>query len=170
MVSGPSSELPDESYHPTDGVYMGITLTVFVLLNLYYGQTSLSAVLCSSYYAVLITLHRSFLPSRRGFATAIGTTSVPKAIAASRSCIFLATQMGAVIPPSHHLAIFIQYLFSSGLIILLVVMHATHKGAAGVAMSEVENCRLALEKLEPAVARCEQMQRVAGRTLSSDQG
>ena len=56
--------------------------------------------------------------------------------------------MGAVIPPSHHLAIFIQYLFSSGLIILLVVVHATHKGAAGVAMSEVENCRLALEQLE----------------------
>ena len=57
--------------------------------------------------------------------------------------------MGAVISPSHHLAIFIQYLFSSGLIILLVVTHATHKSAADIAMSEVENCRLALEKLEP---------------------
>ena len=127
----------------------GIILTSFVLLNLCYGQTSLSAVLCSSYYAVLITLHRSFLPSRRNIASAIGATSVPKAIAAGRSCIFLATQMGAVIPPSHHLAIFVQYLFSSGLIILLVIMHATHKGAAEIAMSEVENCRAALEKLEP---------------------
>lgn len=109
----------------------------------------MSAVLCSSYYAVLITLHRSFLPSRRNITSAIGATSVPKAIAASRSCIFLATQMGAVIPPSHHLAIFVQYLFSSGLIILLVITHATQKGAADIAMSEVENCRSALEKLEP---------------------
>jgi len=141
-------------------VCIWITPAVFVLLNLSYGQTSLSAVLCSSYYAVLITLHRSFIPSRRGIASAIGSTSVPKAIAASRSCIFLATQMGAVIPPSHHLAIFIQYLFSSGLIILLVVMHATHKGAAEVAMSEVENCRSALERLEhqwPGANKCKEL-------------
>lgn len=68
--------------------------------------------------------------------------------------------MGAVIPPSHHLAIFIQYLFSSGLIILLVVIHATHKGAAGVAMSEVESCRLALEQLEsqwPGANKCKEL-------------
>jgi hypothetical protein len=77
------------------------------------AQVSMSAVLCSSYYAVLITLHRNFLPTRRNLMQYAGSASVPKAVCASRSCIFLATSMNPAIPPSHHLAIFAQSLFSS---------------------------------------------------------
>lgn len=109
----------------------------------------MSAVLCSTYYAVLITLHRNFLPTRRTMMQYTGSTSVPKAVCASRSCIFLATSMNPAIPPSHHLAVFVQSLFSSAVIILLVVMHATQKAAADIAMSEVDNCVKALEILEP---------------------
>lgn len=80
----------------------------------------MSAVLCSSYYAVLITLHRNFLPTRRNLMQYAGSASVPKAVCASRSCIFLATSMNPVIPPSHHLAIFVQSLFSSAVGLLLM--------------------------------------------------
>lgn len=78
----------------------------------------MSAVLCSSYYAVLITLHRNFLPTRRNLMQYAGSASVPKAVCASRSCIFLATSMNPAIPPSHHLAIFVQSLFSSAVCII----------------------------------------------------
>lgn len=120
----------------------------------------MSAVLCSTYYAVLITLHRNFLPTRRNMMQYVGSTSVPKAVCASRSCIFLATSMNPAIPPSHHLAVFVQSLFSSAIIILLVVMHATERAAADIAMSEVENCVNALETLQsiwPGASKCKEL-------------
>lgn len=120
----------------------------------------MSAVLCSTYYAVLITLHRNFLPTRRNMMLHAGSTSVPKAVCASRSCIFLATSMNPAIPPSHHLAVFVQSLFSSAIIILLVVMHATDRNAAEIAMSEVGNCVSALEALEatwPGASKCREL-------------
>ena len=120
----------------------------------------MSAVLCSSYYAVLITLHRNFLPTRKNMMHYVGSSSVPKAVCASRSCIFLATSMNPAIPPSHHLAVFVQSLFSSAIIILLVVMHATDKNAAEIAMSEVGSCVHALESLEaiwPGASKCKEL-------------
>lgn len=123
-------------------------------------MVSMSAVLCSSYYAVLITLHRNFLPTRKNMMHYVGSSSVPKAVCASRSCIFLATSMNPAIPPSHHLAVFVQSLFSSAIIILLVVMHATDKNAAEIAMSEVGNCVHALESLEttwPGASKCKEL-------------
>jgi hypothetical protein len=120
----------------------------------------MSGILCSSYYAVLITLHRNFLPTRRNMVQSAGSSSVPKAVFASRSCIFLASSMNPDIPPSHYLAVFVQSLFSSAIIILLVVMHATDKTAAEIAMSEVGSCVQALTKLEkawPGATKCRDM-------------
>lgn len=119
-------------------------------------QVSMGAVLCSSYYAILITLHRNLLPTRT--LPNYGTTSVGKAVAAARSCIMLAPSIKDVIPSSHHLCFFIQYLFSSAVIILLCVMHATaDDGMVQSVMAEVDNCIAALSALEvrwPGARRC----------------
>ncbi|KAG8858883.1 hypothetical protein FRC20_011924 [Serendipita sp. 405] len=134
-------------------------------------MVSLSAVLCTSYYAVLITLHRNFLPTRRNMIHPVGSSSVPKAVCASRSCIFLATSMKPAIPPSHHLAVFVQSLFSSAIIILLVVMHATDKAAASIAMSEVDNCVKSLEALEstwPGASKCKELLRELAQVTSTN--
>ncbi|PVG01042.1 hypothetical protein CPB86DRAFT_805498 [Serendipita vermifera] len=123
-------------------------------------MSTMSGILCSSYYAVLITLHRNFLPTRRNMVQSAGSSSVPKAVFASRSCIFLASSMNPDIPPSHYLAVFVQSLFSSAIIILLVVMHATDRTAAEIAMSEVSSCVQALTKLErawPGATKCRDM-------------
>ncbi|KAG8820684.1 hypothetical protein FRC17_010075 [Serendipita sp. 399] len=134
-------------------------------------MTSMSAVLCSSYYAVLITLHRNFLPTRRNIMHTVGSSSVPRAVSASRSCIYLATSMKPAIPPSHHLAVFVQSLFSSAIIILLVVMHATDKAAASIAMSEVDNCVNSLEASEslwPGASKCKEVLKELAQVTSAN--
>jgi hypothetical protein len=120
----------------------------------------MGAVLCSSWYAVRITLHRNFLPVARNSQPPPGSTSSTKAVSAARSCIFLASSIKSVIPPSHHLAFFIQYLFSSAVIILLCAIHATDDGAASQAMREANNCLNALAELEgiwPGAQKCKEL-------------
>src|ERR1700761_2777753 len=120
----------------------------------------MGAVLCSSWYAVRITLHRNFLPVARNALPPPGSTSATKAVSAARSCIFLASSIKSVIPPSHHLAFFVQYLFSSAVIILLCAIHATEDGAAAQAMREAQNCLNALVELEgiwPGARKCKEL-------------
>ncbi|KDQ10040.1 hypothetical protein BOTBODRAFT_178587 [Botryobasidium botryosum FD-172 SS1] len=155
-------------------------------------QVSLGAVLCTSYYALMITLHRNFLPTRRNThrnrdrgglnggkgpgmtRSSASPASVAKAVSASRSLIFLAQSVQGVIPPSHYLAFFIQYLFSSAVIILLCVMHATDAGAARTAMGEVEACVRCLEALEgrwPGARKClDLLEELVGITKESRDG
>jgi hypothetical protein len=109
-------------------------------------QVSMGAALCSHYYSVLTALHRNLLPVRQGQPPA--PRSSAKAVSSARTCIRLAPFIKNVVPPSHHLAFFIQHLFSSAVIILLYAMHVPDPGAANSAMEEVQSCLVALTSFE----------------------
>lgn len=121
-------------------------------------QVSMGAILCSHYYSVLTTLHRNFLPVKRD--QPVAPKSTAKAVSSARSCIRLAPSIKNVIPPSHHLAFFIQHLFSSAVIILLYAMHAPDPRAAAAAMEEGKSCLGALESWEgywPGARKCREL-------------
>lgn len=121
-------------------------------------QVSMGAILCSHYYSVLTTLHRNFLPVKRD--QPVAPKSTAKAVSSARSCIRLAPSIKNVIPPSHHLAFFIQHLFSSAVIILLYAMHASDPRAAAAAMEEGRSCLGALESWEgywPGARKCREL-------------
>ena len=109
-------------------------------------QVSMGAALCSHYYSVLTALHRNLLPVKRG--QPLAPQSSAKAVASARTCIRLAPFIKNVVPPSHHLAFFIQQLFSSAVIVLLFAMHVQDPVAANTAMEEVQSCLGALEAWE----------------------
>jgi hypothetical protein len=94
----------------------------------------------------LTALHRNLLPVRRGQPPA--PRSSAKAVSSARTCIRLAPFIKNVVPPSHHLAFFIQHLFTSAVIILLYAMHVADPGAANSAMEEVQSCLAALGSFE----------------------
>lgn len=125
-------------------------------------QVTMGAVLCSSYYAVLITLHRKVMPTRTTQGNT-SSTSFAKAVAAARSCIMLAPSIKDAIPASHHLSFFIQYLFSSAVIILLCVINSNpDESAASTVMAEVDNCITALGTQQgrwPGAGRCKSILR-----------
>lgn len=121
-------------------------------------QVSMGAVLCSHYYSVLTTLHRNFLPVKKDQPAVPKSTA--KAVSSARSCIKLASSIRAVVPPSHHLAFFIQHLFSSAVIILLYSMHATDPRAASAAMEEARSCLNALDSWVgywPGAYKCKEL-------------
>jgi hypothetical protein len=121
-------------------------------------QVSMGAVLCSHYYSVLTTLHRNLLPVKRD--QPVTAKSTVKAVSSARSCIRLAPSMKHVVPPSHHLAFFIQHLFSSAVILLLYAMHASEARAASAAMEEAKSSLAALESWEgnwPGARKCKEL-------------
>jgi hypothetical protein len=121
-------------------------------------QVSMGAVLCSHYYSMLTTLHRNLLPVKRD--QPVTAKSTAKAVSSARSCIRLAPSMKHVVPPSHHLAFFIQHLFSSAVIVLLYAMHASDPRAAGAAMDESRSTLAALESWEgqwPGAKKCKDL-------------
>jgi hypothetical protein len=121
-------------------------------------QVSMGAVLCSHYYSVLTTLHRNLLPVKSD--QPVTAKSTVKAVSSARSCIRLAPSMKHVVPPSHHLAFFIQHLFSSAVIVLLYAMHASEQRAASAAMDEAKSTLVALESWEgqwPGAKKCKEL-------------
>jgi len=121
-------------------------------------QVSMGAVLCSHYYSVLTTLHRNLLPVKSD--QPVTAKSTVKAVSSARSCIRLAPSMKHVVPPSHHLAFFIQHLFSSAVIVLLYAMHASEQRAATTAMDEAKSTLVALESWEgqwPGAKKCKEL-------------
>ncbi|KAG1892702.1 fungal-specific transcription factor domain-containing protein [Suillus subluteus] len=121
-------------------------------------HVSMGAVLCSHYYSVLTTLHRNFLPIKRD--QAVLPKSTARAVSSARSCIRLAPSINNVVPPSHHLAFFIQHLFSSAVIVLLYAMHCSNTRAAAIAMDEAKSCLTALESWEghwPGARKCKEL-------------
>jgi hypothetical protein len=121
-------------------------------------QVSMGAVLCSHYYSVLTTLHRNLLPVKRD--QPVTAKSTVKAVSSARSCIRLAPSMKNVVPPSHHLAFFIQHLFSSAVILLLYAMHSSEPRAASAAMDEAKSSLGALESWEgqwPGARKCKEL-------------
>ena len=122
-------------------------------------QVSMGAVLCSHYYSVLTTLHRNFLPVKRD-QSLITAKSTMKAVSSARSCIRLAPSIKNVVPPSHHLAFFIQHLFSSAVILLLYAMHTPDPRATVPAMEEAKSTLVALESWEghwPGARKCKEL-------------
>ncbi|KAK7061529.1 fungal-specific transcription factor domain-containing protein [Favolaschia claudopus] len=122
-------------------------------------QVSMGAVLCSHYYSVLTTLHRNLIPVKRDQPVAT-PRSTAKAVSSARSCIRLAPSMKNVVPPSHHLAFFIQHLFSSAVILLLYAMHASEPRAATAALDEAKSSLRALESWEghwPGARKCKEL-------------
>ncbi|KAL5527321.1 hypothetical protein ACEPAG_6112 [Sanghuangporus baumii] len=122
------------------------------------AQVTMGAVLCSHYYSILTTLHRNFLPLKGSqFA---GLASSLKAVHTARSCIRLAPSVKNVVPSSHHLAFFIQHLFSSAVIILLYAMHISDRDAANAAMAEAESCLGVVSSWEgtwPGARKCREL-------------
>jgi hypothetical protein len=119
----------------------------------------MGAVLCSHYYSVLTTLHRNLLPVKRD-QPIITPKSTVKAVSSARSCIRLAPSIKDVVPPSHHLAFFIQHLFSSSVILLLYAMHAPDPRAASAAMEEAKTSLNALQSWEghwPGARKCKEL-------------
>jgi hypothetical protein len=120
-------------------------------------QVSMGAVLCSHYYSVLTTLHRNLLPVKRD--QLVAPKSTVKAVSSARSAIRLAPSIKNVVPPSHHLAFFIQHLFSSAVILLLYAMH-TESRAASLAMEEARSSLAALASWEgqwPGARKCKEL-------------
>jgi len=123
-------------------------------------QVSMGAVLCSHYYSILTTLHRNLLPVKRVQPELPSAKSTVKAVSSARSCIRLAPSMSHVVPPSHHLAFFIQQLFSSAVILLLYAMHAPEPRASAAAMEEAKSSLAALESWEgnwPGARKCKEL-------------
>jgi hypothetical protein len=121
-------------------------------------QVSLGAVLCSHYYSVLTTLHRNLLPVKRD--QPVTAKSTVKAVSSARSCIRLAPSMRHVVPPSHHIAFFIQHIFSSTVILLLYAMHVSEPRAAAAAMEEAKSSLVALEAwvgIWPGARKCKEL-------------
>ncbi|CAK5275757.1 unnamed protein product [Mycena citricolor] len=121
-------------------------------------QVSMGAVLCSHYYSVLTTLHRNLLPVKRD--QPVTAKSTVKAVSSARSCIRLAPSIKNVVPACHHLAFFIQHLFSSAVILLLYAMHSSEPRAAAAAMDEAKSTLGALESWEghwPGARKCKEL-------------
>lgn len=121
-------------------------------------QVSMGAVLCSHYYSILVTLHRNFMPVK--YDQPLHPRSTAKAVSTARACIRLAPAIRGVVPPSHHLAFFIQNLFSSAVIILLYAMHTPDPTAAQAAMDEATSCLPMLEQWEaqwPGARKCKEL-------------
>ncbi|GMK54623.1 hypothetical protein CspeluHIS016_0112090 [Cutaneotrichosporon spelunceum] len=112
----------------------------------------MSAVLSNSYFAVLITLHRNLLPSNPNFPRPkpiASSQSLAHCVEAARSVIHVAAQSKVLIPVSHHLAVFCQYLWSSAVILLLCETRAKEQVVVEAVGAHVESCRQSLRALEP---------------------
>ncbi|WWD19542.1 hypothetical protein CI109_104003 [Kwoniella shandongensis] len=111
-----------------------------------------SAILSNSYFTILITLHRNFLPSNPDYPRPKpppSSQSLAHCVDAARSVIHIASQSRTLIPPSHHLAVYCQYLWSSAVILLLCEVQARDQVVIETVGTHVEACRRSLQALEP---------------------
>ena len=112
-----------------------------------------SAVLSNAYFAVLLTLHRNFLPSNPDYPRPrppSNSQSLSQLVEAARSVIHVAAQQRVLLPPSHHLAAACHNLWSSAIILLLCEVQARDQVVVESVGSSVESCRQTLQTLEPA--------------------
>jgi hypothetical protein len=120
----------------------------------------LSAVLSNSYLAVRITLHRNFLPPSPDFLRPQplpSSLSLSHCVDSARSVLHIAAQSRVLVPPSHHLALFCQHLWSSAVILLLCEVQARDQNVANAVDSQIEACRRSLQALEPVWPGCRKL-------------
>ena len=112
-----------------------------------------SAVLSNAYFAVLLTLHRNFLPSNPDYPrpkAPSNSQSLSRLVDVARSSIHVLAQQPVMIPPSHHLAAACHNLWSSAVILLLCEVQSRDHIINASVGSSVESCRQTLQALEPA--------------------
>lgn len=112
-----------------------------------------SAVLSNAYFAVLLTLHRNFLPSNPDYPrprAPSNSQSLSRLVDVARSSIHVLAQQPVMIPPSHHLAAACHNLWSSAVILLLCEIQSHDHIINASVGSSVESCRQTLQSLEPA--------------------
>ncbi|WVN84929.1 uncharacterized protein L203_100065 [Cryptococcus depauperatus CBS 7841] len=129
----------------------------------------LSAILSNSYFTILITLHRNFLPSSPFYPRPKpppSSQSLTHCIDAARSVIHIASQSRTLIPPSHHLAVYCQYLWSSAVILLLCEVQAREQVVIEAVGSQVEACRRCLQALEPVWPGAKKMKKLLNDVAS----
>lgn len=123
----------------------------------------MSAALSNGYFAVLLTLHRNLLPSNPAFARPRpnpSSQSLAHCVDAARSVIHVATQSRVLVPVSHHLAVFCQYLWSSAVILLLCETRAREQIVIDAVGAHVESCHQALRALEPVWPGCRKLRQL----------
>lgn len=129
----------------------------------------MSAVLSNSYFAVLITLHRNLLPSNPDFPRPKpipSSQSLAHCVDAARSVIHVAAQSKVLVPVSHHLAVFCQYLWSSAVILLLCETRAREQMVIDAVGAHVESCHSALLALEPVWPGAHKLRELLGEVES----
>lgn len=123
----------------------------------------MSAALSNGYFAVLLTLHRNLLPSNPAFARprpSPSSQSLAHCVDAARSVIHVATQSRVLVPVSHHLAVFCQYLWSSAVILLLCETRAREQIVVDAVGAHIESCHQALRALEPVWPGCRKLRQL----------
>ncbi|WOO79215.1 Cutinase transcription factor 1 alpha [Vanrija pseudolonga] len=125
----------------------------------------MSAVLSNAYFAVLITLHRNLLPSNPDFPRpkpVASSQSLAHCVDAARSVIHVAAQSRVMVPVSHHIAVFCQYLWSSSVILLLCEVRAKDQVVVDAVGAQIDSCRSSLRTLEPAWPGCRKLRELLG--------
>jgi hypothetical protein len=153
-----SEELPGKIDSSQDWVVAYKLSAVFKSSPMNEQDVSMGAVLCSHYYSMLSTLHRNFLPINKERLPS--PMSMKKAVQSAQACIHLAPTIKRVVPASHHLAFFIQNLFSSAVIIILYAMHASEPRAANAALDTARSAMGALEAWDgqwPGARKCREL-------------
>lgn len=120
----------------------------------------MSAVLSNSYFSILITLHRNLLPSNPDYPRpkpSPSSNSLAHCVDAARSAIHVAARSTVLVPVSHHIAVFCQYLWSSAVILLLCEMRAKEQLILDAVGAQVESCHRSLEALEPVWPGCRKL-------------
>lgn len=100
----------------------------------------------------MITLHRNFLPPNPDYPRPKpppSSQSLARCVDAARSVIHIAAQSRILLPPSHHIAVYCQYLWTSAVILLLCEVQAKDQVVIDAVGSHVESCRQSLFALEP---------------------
>jgi hypothetical protein len=121
----------------------------------------MSAVLSNSYFSILITLHRNLLPSNPGYPRPKpppSSQSLAHCVEAARSAIYVASRTTVLVPVSHHIAVFCQYLWSSAVILLLCEVRAKEQLILDAVGAQVESCHHSLQALEPVWPGCCKLQ------------
>ena len=111
-----------------------------------------TSILSNSYLAILITLHRNFLPPTPDFPRPKPlpeSQSLSHCVEAARSVIHMAATQRDLVPPSHHLAVMCQFLWTSAIILLLCEVHRRDPVVADAVGPQIDSCRRSLQALEP---------------------